>query len=843
MSKHLNIVLIFLFWLVSVTTWAAGGNKGPIVSLTSPVSGATFSSPANIVVTASATDSNGVARVDFYQGTTLIGGSSTAPYTMTWNNVTGGTYSLKAIAVDTLGASTTSTAVSITVTGAKIFISSPANGSTLYGGGAATVSGTFTGDETSTILVGNGTSSRLATINTNTYSASVPVFIGANTLTVSVARTDKTSDKASITVTGNDSPKIAFRSPATAIFNAPANLLFDVDVVSPGRAISKVEFYKNGILSSTVNSPPYQYTLSNALAQSYTIQAKATDSVGYVSYASAMVTGQGPNILPNISLTSPLNGAVYPAPGNLTLTVNASDPDGSIVMVQYYQNGVLLVITNVSPYSFNWLNVPAGAYTLTARATDNRDGVTTSAPVTITVTPPNTPPTVSLTSPASGASYYAPAFIALNANAADSDGTIAKVDFYQGALLLGTATSAPYAYNWINVTAGSYTITAKATDNLGAATTSSPVNITVNPNTPPTVSLTSPTAGFNAYAPATVTLSANAADSDGTVAKVGFYQGTTLIGTATAAPYTYTWAGVAAGAYTITAVATDNLGAATTSSPVTITVNAVQVAFITPAAGAALTGTSIQVSGTYQGPPNSGITVNGAVATLNANNNFYAIVPLIAGSNTITATITTPTGTTATQAETVTSDGVAPAIKISVDNAEGIAPFTANFSISGSGNPSGSLSVSGGTVTATSSGNTTSVTFPSPGTYTVTISATDSLGNAVTQSYIIVAQDVAQMDAKFKALWNGMNNALIAGDKATALSNLSAPAQAKYGPVFDALMPTYAQVIASWSSPIKSNITSEIGEYGVTSTENGVNQLFLIYFLKGADGVWRLDAM
>ncbi len=296
MSKHFNIALIFLFGLTSVAGWAAP-NKAPSVSLVSPVNGASFSSPANIVLTASATDANGtVARVDFYQGTTLLGTSSTSPYTVTWSNVTGGTYSLTAVATDNLGASKTSTAVSITVTGAKVLISTPANGSTLFGGsgGTTAVSGAFTGDSASTVLVDNGTSSRLATINGNTYQATLPVFAGMNTLTVSVARTDKTSDTASVTVTGNDTPKIAFRSPASAIFDAPANLLFDVDAVSPGSSIGKVEFYKNGVLASTVNSPPYQYTLLNALAQSYTVQAKATDSVGYVSSASTTVTGQGP---------------------------------------------------------------------------------------------------------------------------------------------------------------------------------------------------------------------------------------------------------------------------------------------------------------------------------------------------------------------------------------------------------------------------------------------------------------------------------------------------------------------------------------------------------------------
>ncbi|MFC5909125.1 glycoside hydrolase family 48 protein [Streptacidiphilus monticola] len=96
-------------------------------------------------------------------------------------------------------------------------------------------------------------------------------------------------------------------------------------------------------------------------------------------------------------------------------------------------------------------------------------------------------------------------------------------------------------------------------------------------NTPPNVALTSPTAGQVFSPGATVPLAATATDSDGTVSKVDFYASTgtgsnTLVGTATSAPWTASWANVAAGDYSVTAVATDNGGATTTSDPVAIKV-------------------------------------------------------------------------------------------------------------------------------------------------------------------------------------------------------------------------------------------------------------------------------
>jgi unsaturated rhamnogalacturonyl hydrolase len=91
------------------------------------------------------------------------------------------------------------------------------------------------------------------------------------------------------------------------------------------------------------------------------------------------------------------------------------------------------------------------------------------------------PPVVSITSPTAGATFSTPVSVTINASASDPDGTIARVEFYQGAVKLGEATSSPYSYTWSSVPAGSYVLTAKATDNIGLITTSASVAITVSP--------------------------------------------------------------------------------------------------------------------------------------------------------------------------------------------------------------------------------------------------------------------------------------------------------------------------------------------------------------------------
>ena len=206
------------------------------------------------------------------------------------------------------------------------------------------------------------------------------------------------------------------------------------------------------------------------------------------------------------------------------------------------------------------------------RATATFTNLTARAPTTGT----NQPPTVSITSPATGARFTAPATITVTAAASDTDGTINKVDFYRGTQLIGSDTTNTYSATATGLAAGTYQLTAVATDSDGVTRTSAPVSVTVSGSTnrPPTVSLTSPAPSSTFTAPASITLTATASDSDGTVTRVDFYRGSTLIGSDTSSPYSYNWTNVAAGSYQLTARAVDDDGAMTqTSASANITVS------------------------------------------------------------------------------------------------------------------------------------------------------------------------------------------------------------------------------------------------------------------------------
>jgi hypothetical protein len=110
----------------------------------------------------------------------------------------------------------------------------------------------------------------------------------------------------------------------------------------------------------------------------------------------------------------------------------------------------------------------------------NSAGVPSVAPIlSVAPPPPDVPPTVQITAPASGSTFPPRSDITISATASDSDGTVQKVEFFAGTTKLAETATAPYSIVWHRAGPGTYALTATATDNAGLMTTSGPVTVTV----------------------------------------------------------------------------------------------------------------------------------------------------------------------------------------------------------------------------------------------------------------------------------------------------------------------------------------------------------------------------
>lgn len=422
------------------------------------------------------------------------------------------------------------------------------------------------------------------------------------------------------TAANNVLPTVSLTSPAsTDAFTAPAAVTISATAVDTDGTISKVDFYNGTILLSSDVTAPYSFAWANVAAGTYAITAKATDNSGAsVTSAAASITvaSAPPLCLPASASGDDGNIASNVLDNNLATRWSANG-DGqwiqfcqgtvtnlSGVQIAFYSGNVRQSIfdVQVSQDGQVWANVLTGVRssgtslalenfifpTQTAkylRVLGHGNTVNTWNSYTevklLTGEPPvNQLPSVAITSPTNNASFHAPASITITANAADVDGAVSKVDFYNGATLLGTDATAPYAYTWSAVAIGNYSITAVATDNVGAVTTSAAVSLVVVAapvNAAPTITLTAPANNASVNAPGSISITATAADADGTISKVDFYNGTTLLFSDNTAPYAYTWTNVAAGTYAISAKATDNSGATATSATASVKVNTVVV--------------------------------------------------------------------------------------------------------------------------------------------------------------------------------------------------------------------------------------------------------------------------
>jgi hypothetical protein len=110
-----------------------------------------------------------------------------------------------------------------------------------------------------------------------------------------------------------------------------------------------------------------------------------SNAFGTVSSTGAVLTVFPFEAPPNVSLLSPTNAAVFALGEPILLEASASDPDGSVVQVEFFADAAALGSAAAAPFRFEWLDANSGVHTLLAVATDNEGARATSALAQITV--------------------------------------------------------------------------------------------------------------------------------------------------------------------------------------------------------------------------------------------------------------------------------------------------------------------------------------------------------------------------------------------------------------------------------------------------------------------------
>jgi sulfur relay (sulfurtransferase) complex TusBCD TusD component (DsrE family) len=561
------------------------------------------------------------------------------------------------------------------------------------------------------------------------------------------------SNEVAYTVPVTSTPTVALTSPANgSAYTAPATISLAASVTANGHTITKVQFYNGATLLGEDTSTPYSFTWISVSVGSYSLTARAVYDAGS-TVNSTPVSVTVSTLLPTVALTSPANGSAYPAPATINLAASVTANGHTITKVQFYNSAALLGEDASTPYNFTWSSVSAGSYGLKARVVYDTGSTADSAPANVTVSNPSSglvaaygfdegsgssvtdasmngntgtingatwtsqgkyggalsfngsSSYVDLGNPAAlqitGSMTWS-AWVKAAANPADDGQIVAKSDNASGWQFKTSPDTGPHTFGvgvsgssnsrtqrysvatrslnvWYHV-AGVYNAAARTLDvyvngaldngtlvgTIPASQLNSTVNVNIGrrtggfyfngiidevrvysrslsqaeiqtdmntplnavPNPLPTVALTSPANGSAYTAPATVNLAASVTANGHTITKVQFYNGATLLGEDTSTPYSFTWSNVSAGSYSLTARAIYDAGSTVNSSPVSVTVASLPAPWQTADIGSVgMAGSATTSSGVY--------TVKGAGNISGTADNFRFVYQTLSGDGEI----------------------------------------------------------------------------------------------------------------------------------------------------------------------------------------------------------------
>jgi hypothetical protein len=262
---------------------------------------------------------------------------------------------------------------------------------------------------------------------------------------------------------------------SSSTYTAPVSVSLSA-TDSGGSGTAEIHYETNGS-EPTILSP--RYFVPFTVSATTTVKYRAWDSAGNVEATKSQLiqveTAPTDTTPPTSSIacnSATCSSGWYAAP--VSVSLSATDPGGAVADIRYTTNGS-------DPTTSSTLY--AGPFTVSTtttvkyRAWDTAGNVEATKSQLIQVD--TVPPTVSITSPANGATVTGN--IKIVAAATDALAGVASVKFYVDGVLVGTTTSSPWQLPWNTrkVSRAQHVLTAVASDRAGNSTTSAAVTVTV----------------------------------------------------------------------------------------------------------------------------------------------------------------------------------------------------------------------------------------------------------------------------------------------------------------------------------------------------------------------------
>jgi hypothetical protein len=260
----------------------------------------------------------------------------------------------------------------------------------------------------------------------------------------------------------------------TGTLNLYVHSVDNFDVKSVLLTMNNSTLYSADLPASSLKIIPVNTALYPNGVYTLTLTTTDTSNRTHTLTQNITIANAADTTPPTVSLTTPINGATLS--GSVTTSATASD-NVVVSKVSFYVDNVLYANVPNSPYTttLNTKNYSNGSHVIKATAFDGQNNQTSStATVTFSNVIDTTPPTISITSPASGTKVRNT--VKIYVNATDNVG-VTKVELYVDGSLTKASSTAPFTTNWDprSATTGNHTIYCKAYDAAGNTTNSASI--------------------------------------------------------------------------------------------------------------------------------------------------------------------------------------------------------------------------------------------------------------------------------------------------------------------------------------------------------------------------------